>query len=101
MDQKMIPYFCHEGDMARAERTIKRLWILCILLVVLLVGSYVGFFYYESQFEDEVTTTQEITQDLDAGRGNAIINDGVHINGQGETDSKDNNHKNTQEENRR
>lgn len=92
MDQKMIPYFCHEGDMARAERTIKRLWILCILLIILLVSSYAGFFYYESQFEDEVTTTQEITQDLDAGSGNAIINDGVHINGQGETDSKNDNH---------
>lgn len=22
MDQQMIPYFCHEGEMARAERTI-------------------------------------------------------------------------------
>lgn len=92
MDQKMIPYFCHEGDMARAERTIKRLWILCILLIILLVGSYAGFFYYESQFEDEVTTTQEITQDLDAGSGNAIINDGVHLNGQSEANSKDNKH---------
>ena len=91
MEQKMIPYFCHEGDMARAERTIKRLWILCILLIILLVGSYAGFFYYESQFEDEVTTTQEITQDVDADTGNAIINDGVHINGQGETDSKNDN----------
>lgn len=78
--------------MARAERTIKRLWILCILLIILLVSSYAGFFYYENQFEDEVTTTQEITQDLDADSGNAIINDGVHINGQGETDSKDDNH---------
>ena len=51
MEQKMIPYFCHEGDMARAERTIKRLWILCILLIILLVSSYAGFFYYETQMQ--------------------------------------------------
>lgn len=83
----MIPYFVHEGEMARAERTIKRLWILCILLIVLLVGSYIGFFYYESQYEDTVTTTQTVTQDVDTGEGTAIINDGVHVNGEGETNS--------------
>lgn len=83
----MIPYFAHEGEMARAERTNRRLWILCILLIVLLVGSYIGFFYYESQFEDTVTTTQTVTQDVDTGDGTAIINDGVHVNGESETNS--------------
>ncbi len=73
MDQKMIPYFCHEGDMARAERTIKRLWILCILLIVLLVGTNAGWIYYESQFTDEVTVTQEADTD---GSGNAYVNNG-------------------------
>lgn len=73
MDQKMIPYFCHEGDMARAERTIKRLWILCILLIVLLVGTNAGWIYYESQFTEEVTVTQEADTD---GGGNAIVNNG-------------------------
>lgn len=86
-DQKMIPYFCHEGDMARAERTIKRLWILCILLIVLLVGTNFAWIYYENQFMDEVTTTQTVTQDVDTGDGTAIINDGVHVNGESETNS--------------
>lgn len=85
-----IPYFCHEGDMARAERTIKRLWILCILLIILLVGSYAAFFYYESSFEDVVTTTQEVTQDSENGTNNFIGGDGVIADG--EADSKDNNH---------
>lgn len=85
--QIMIPYFCHEGDMARAERTIKRLWILCILLIVLLVGTNIAWIHYESQFEDSVTTTQTVTQDVDSGDGDAIINDGVHINGESETNS--------------
>ena len=39
-DVVMIPYIVHEGDMARQERTIKRLWILCVLLVILLCGSF-------------------------------------------------------------
>ena len=76
MDQQMIPYFCHEGDMARAERTIKRLWILCILLVVLLVGTNVAWIHYENQFQDEVTITQEADT---KGDGDAIVNNGGGI----------------------
>ncbi len=87
MDQKMIPYFCHEGDMARAERTIKRLWILCILLVVLLVGTNIAWIHYENQWETAETV---VTQDIDTvNGGNASINDGVHINGTRETDGQD------------
>jgi len=83
----MIPYLAHEGDMARQERTIKRLWILCIILILLLAGSNAAWFYYENQFEDVVTTTQTVTQDVDTGDGAAIINDGVHVNGESETNS--------------
>lgn len=71
MDQKMIPYFCHEGDMARAERTIKRLWILCILLIVLLVGTNIAWIVYENSFEDIV-----VTQDNADGYNNYVGNDG-------------------------
>ena len=39
MDEKMIPYFSHEGDMARMERANKRLWIIILVLIVALVGS--------------------------------------------------------------
>ena len=72
------------------EKTIRRQWITIILLILLFVGSNLAWIYYESQFTDEVTT-QEVTQDLDAEGGDAIINDGVHINGEGTTDSKNNN----------
>lgn len=72
------------------EKTIRRQWITIILLILLFVGSNLAWMYYESQFTDEVTT-QEVTQDLDAEGGDAIINDGVHINGEGTTDSKNNN----------
>lgn len=50
-----IPYIAHESAMARMERTIKRLWILLIVVVTLLVASNGAWLWYESQFE-EVTT---------------------------------------------
>lgn len=86
----MIPYFCHEGDMARAERTNMRLWILCIILTILFVGSNVFWFYYENQFEDVVETTQEVTQDNDNGINNFIGGNGVITDG--EADSKNQNY---------
>lgn len=86
MDERNVPYIAHEGMMARMERTIKRLWILALVLTVLLVGTNVAWIYYESSFET-IETTREITQDVNAGDGGtAIINDGVHVNGTSETD---------------
>ena len=73
-DHKDVPYIVHEGIMARMERTIKRLWILCILLVLLLVGTNAGWVYYESQWQYvDTTTSQEVTQDVDSGGGSATI----------------------------
>ena len=70
---------------AMAERTIKRLWILIILLIVLLFGSNVAWILYESSFVDQV-----ITQTADSGEGGtATINDGVHINGESNANSED------------
>ena len=84
-EQVVIPYIAHEGAMARMERTNRRLWILSIILVILLAVTNGAWFYYENQFTDETVT---ITQDLDSGSGgDAIINDGVHINGESKTDS--------------
>lgn len=55
-----IPYIVHESNMARMERTIKRLWILCILLVLLLVGTNVAWIIYEAQFVEEVQIEQQV-----------------------------------------
>ena len=70
MDEKMIPYFSHEGDMARMERANKRLWIIILVLIVALVGSNGAWIYYESQFVDEVS----VKQDVDTGAGDAYVN---------------------------
>lgn len=73
-----IPYIAHEQEMARRERTEKRLWITIILLIVLLVGSNAGWLFYESQFED---VYQEVVQEADNGT-NSFIGGNVY----GETD---------------
>lgn len=59
---------------AMAERTIKRLWIVILLLVVLLVGSNVAWLWYESQFEDEIIT-QDVTQEADNGTNSFVGGD--------------------------
>lgn len=59
---------------AMAERTIKRLWIVIILLIVLLVGSNAGWLWYESQWET-VSTTQEVTQEAENGENHFIGGD--------------------------
>lgn len=72
---KMIPYFAHEGMMARMERTVKRLWILCIILIILLAGTNGAWIYYETSFEDVV-----VTQENDDGYNNYIGEDGTITN---------------------
>lgn len=85
---KDVPYIVHESEMARLERVIKRLFVLLIILIMLLFGTNAGWLWYESQFEDVST---EVTQELDSGAGgDAIINDGVHINGESAADGNDN-----------
>ena len=77
--QKMadpIPFIAHESAMARMERTIKRLWILLMILVVLLVGSNVAWIIYESQFVEEEWTYEATT---DEG-GTAIANGSGEVN---------------------
>lgn len=70
---------------AMAERTIKRLWICVLVLIIALIGTNAGWLYYESQFE---TITTEVTQENADGYNNYIGNDGDVVNG--ETDNKNN-----------
>lgn len=75
----------HESMMARQERTIKRLWILCIILIALFVGTNAAWIYYENSFEDIVVTQESEAND----GGSAIVNNGGDFNYYGE--SKTNN----------
>lgn len=65
-----VPYIVHESAMARQERTIKRLWILLILVISLLVATNGAWIWYENQFVEE-SWTYEATTD---NGGTAIAN---------------------------
>lgn len=64
---------------AMAERTIKKLWILIVLLVVLLFGSNAAWIWYEAQWQ--VVETTEVTQENENGYNNFIGNNGEIIYG--------------------
>lgn len=81
MNEKQVSYLVFESALARMERTIKRLWVLAIILVGLLLATNIGWLWYESQFEEIV-----VEQLADAsGGGNAITNVSgeVDFNGEG------------------
>lgn len=55
---KYVSYYEHESIMAHMERSNRRVWILCLILVLALIGTNGAWIYYESQWE----YTQESTQ---------------------------------------
>lgn len=88
-----VPYIVHESSMVRAERQAKRLIAIIILLIVLLVGSNIGWLIYESQFETVESTIEEyaIEQNAESGNNNSIINGGEIVNGETEDNIQKNN----------
>lgn len=86
MDERMIPYFSHEGDMARMERANKRLWVVVLVLIAVLLGTNGAWIYYESQFQVvEEKTEIEAEQETSDGGDNYVVGGDY-----GETESKGN-----------
>lgn len=78
-----VPYVAHESAVDRLERIIKRLWLLTLIMFAAFVVSNCVWIWYDSQFE-EVVTTQEITQEATAAGGSVhMVNNGNN----GETDN--------------
>lgn len=50
-DAAKVDYIVFEGELARAERHIKRIWIALIVAVCAFLVSNIAWLYYESQFE--------------------------------------------------
>ena len=94
-----IPYIAHESEVARLERTIKRLFILCMTLIIVAVATNAYWIWYESQWTDE-EITQEIQQD--SGEGGSNTYSGKIIGGDyyGEADDQDNSASENTEEQR-
>lgn len=91
-EQKYVPYIVHEGDMARQERTIKRLWITSLVAIILLVATNGAWIWYESQWQvvETTTNTQEVKQDSESGSNTFTGGDCY-----GETDGQNNIDNNT------
>ena len=66
-DVAFIPYYIAESMADRQSLTIKRLWIMCVLLILLLVGTNALWIYYESQFIYEESVEQEIEAEMEDG----------------------------------
>lgn len=87
--EKDVPYIVYESEAARHERTVKRLIVAIVLIVLLLVGTNMAWLYVFNQYDFSSTTT-EITTDegntnlLEAG---ANANGGVINNGNNSEDS--------------
>lgn len=64
----MVPFFVAESMADRLTKANKRLWIICILLIILLVGTNAMWIWYESQF---MYYEEYIKQDVETGEGNA------------------------------
>ena len=60
--------FRDESALALAERTIRRLWITILILIVMMAGMSVGFFWYEAQFVEIVVEEDEATSEIEAAQ---------------------------------
>lgn len=87
---RVVDYLVYEQAQVRADRKDRRSFIIIIILIIALVGTNAGWVYYEKQFTD-ISTTYEAEQKIENGTGNAIITDGVHINGTDNAECESNN----------
>lgn len=88
VERQSVPLAMVELHSAAQERTIKRLWIIIIILIGLLCATNFAWLMYESQFED--VTTTEVTQENEDGYNNYIGNDGDIIYGETNNQENDN-----------
>ena len=75
-EQASVPYFIHEGQMARMERVIRILAVLLILTVALFIVNNVVWMRYTDAQVQQVRTEvsndgvhQQPDQDLNLGEG--------------------------------
>lgn len=98
-NQATKTHFGYEAAVALAERTIKRLWIMCILLLAALIISNVAWIIYEASYTDEIITTTTTTYSSDATDGGNAISNGngsVTVNGTRIADSINNDNQDPQ-----
>lgn len=70
LDERSVQYMA-ESHAARLERSNRRMFILCIILIVALLVTNGFWFWYEAQFEDVYTSTS-IEAEQDGGGVNIV-----------------------------
>lgn len=81
--EQSIPFAAHESIKATMERTVKRLWILALVLIILLCATNALWVIRESQFADEVISIEQ-EGETDGGGNNYFNGTGeLTINGEG------------------
>lgn len=81
MDEKFVSFIAFESVTARLERTIRRLWLA---LIVLIMAFFIESMYIAFTGIEETTT---ITQDVDTGNGSASIVGMGDINAENTSDN--------------
>ena len=76
-----VPYIVYEGEQARNERHIKRLWVALIVAIIALFASNALWLYAWCQYDFE---SYEVSTEC-GGNANYIGEDGVIINGESES----------------
>ena len=82
--ESSISRYAYESTIVTFESTVKRLWIVILILILLLAGSNAAWIYYESQWE-VVETYQEVEQEADGNGSNSFIGGNFY----GTADSQD------------
>ena len=75
---KDVPYIVFEGELARAERHIKRLWVALIIAIVAVLISNLVWIWYINQYDFE---SYEVSAQ-GSGIANYIGQDGDIYNGE-------------------
>lgn len=77
---KDVPYIVFESEVARLERTIRRLVVLVVIAVALIFASNITWLLFIGQYDFETTTTTQKAE----GNANYIGQDGDITNGRAE-----------------
>ena len=80
-----VPYIAHESIIAKMERTIRRLFVLLIITVVMIFASNALWLYFWNQYEYE-DSSETYTYDQD-GEGVNIIGPDNEVNNGAKTDN--------------
>lgn len=90
-ENNSVPYIAHEAEVARQERTIKRLTQIIIICVAIIFATNALWLYFWNQYEyvgEETSVTQDGLGVNIIGAYNEV-NDGSESNGQTESETEE------------